>query len=167
VGVTAQEFFIQYGILALGAVGLVALCAFVWGLVLYFQLRRLGRCYQILARLARDPQTVANLEKAAAGLERLELRLDALSAEQERTGLLLRRCTRTPSLKRFNAFNDVGSNLSFSMALLDGEGNGLVLTSLYGRQESRTYAKKVAGGTAQARLSEEEEEVLREARSRI
>lgn len=167
VGLLVQELLARYEVVILGTLGLIAGGALLCSLFLCFKLSSLSRRYQILARLARDPQAVANLEKTLAGLERLQLRVDALSGEQERLGLLLRRCTRTPALKRFNAFDDVGSNLSFSLALLDGEGNGVILTSLYGRQESRTYAKKIEGGTAQTRLSAEEEEILNTARSRI
>jgi hypothetical protein len=47
---------------------------------------------------------------------------------------------------RYDAFGDMGGRLSFSAALLDANGDGLVLTSIHGRSESRTYAKGVAAG---------------------
>jgi uncharacterized protein (DUF342 family) len=57
----------------------------------------------------------------------------------------------------------VGGRLSFSCALLDAQGDGVVVTSINGRQDTRVYAKPVRRGTSEYNLSEEEEEVIREA----
>src|SRR5690606_20798993 len=65
---------------------------------------------------------------------------------------------------RYNAFPDVGADLSFSCALLDGEDNGVVVTSLYGRSECRTYAKPIRGGSSSYALTDEEKQALRLAR---
>lgn len=64
---------------------------------------------------------------------------------------------------RYNAFSDTGSDLSFSIAILDGENNGLVLSSLYGRTESRTYAKPIQAGRSRYALSGEEQAALDQA----
>jgi hypothetical protein len=61
---------------------------------------------------------------------------------------------------RFCAFPDMGSDLSFAIALLDANDNGVVLSSLYGRNESRTYAKPIQGGKSTYQLSEEEREAI-------
>lgn len=57
---------------------------------------------------------------------------------------------------RYNAFNDMGSELSFSIALLDNFKNGFVLTSIYGRENSVSYAKPVRDGQSNIPLSAEE-----------
>lgn len=57
---------------------------------------------------------------------------------------------------RYDAFGDMGGRLSFSAALLDDTGDGLVLTSINGRTETRTYAKGVKGGESDHSLSPEE-----------
>ncbi len=67
---------------------------------------------------------------------------------------------------RYNAFPGTGGELSFSLALLDGEQEGFVITSLYGRQDARVYAKEVKGTTSPSRLSPEEKEAIRRALSR-
>ncbi|GAB7387692.1 DUF4446 family protein [Bacillaceae bacterium] len=64
---------------------------------------------------------------------------------------------------RFNAFHDTGSDLSFSVALVDDELNGVVITSIYGRDESRVYAKPLEKGRSSYHLSEEEKEALQKA----
>lgn len=64
---------------------------------------------------------------------------------------------------RFNAFEDVGSDLSFALAVLDDNGDGFVISSLFGRNETRTYAKPVTGGKSGYQLSAEEREAIRKA----
>ena len=64
---------------------------------------------------------------------------------------------------RFNAFNDTGSDLSFAVALLDHYGDGVVINSIFGRSETRTYAKPVNKGVSSYNLSTEEEEAIRKA----
>jgi hypothetical protein len=57
---------------------------------------------------------------------------------------------------RYDAFENVGGELSFSLALLDEHDDGLVLSSINGRADGRTYLKVVAGGTSASQLSDEE-----------
>jgi hypothetical protein len=71
---------------------------------------------------------------------------------------------RNVAVIRYDAFTDTGGQLSWSMALLDDSGSGVVLTSIQGRNESRTYAKNVAGWTSEIQLSPEEEDAISNAR---
>jgi hypothetical protein len=66
---------------------------------------------------------------------------------------------------RYDAFGDMGGHLSWSLALLDDGGDGVVLTSIHGRSDSRTYAKNVTGWSASQQLSPEEAEAIGFARS--
>lgn len=66
-------------------------------------------------------------------------------------------------LLRFRAFEDVGSDLSFAIAFLNQEGNGLVLSSIHSREEARMYAKPVIRGQSSYSLSDEEKEVISKA----
>ena len=65
---------------------------------------------------------------------------------------------------RYDAFGDMGGHLSWSLALLDDGGHGVVLTSIHGRSEARTYAKNVSGWSSEQQLSPEEEEAIASAR---
>jgi hypothetical protein len=65
---------------------------------------------------------------------------------------------------RYDAFTDTGGQLSWSLALLDDSGSGVVLTSIQGRNESRTYAKNVASWSSEAQISPEEEDAISRAR---
>lgn len=69
-------------------------------------------------------------------------------------------CIQKVGLVRYNAFKDVGSDLSFAMALLDGNDTGVVLNGLYGSESSNIYAKPVKGGRSSYQLSEEEKYAL-------
>jgi len=64
---------------------------------------------------------------------------------------------------RFTAFSDVGSDLSFAIALMDSNNNGFVLSSIYGRDDNRFYAKFIENGESKYRLSEEEELAIKKA----
>ncbi|MNC64127.1 hypothetical protein D3C75_1143020 [compost metagenome] len=64
------------------------------------------------------------------------------------------------SIKRYNAFSQQGSDLSFSMAILDDEQDGVVLTGIHSREESYLYAKPVDKGQSSYTLSPEEKEVI-------
>ena len=65
---------------------------------------------------------------------------------------------------RYDAFGDMGGHLSWSLALLDDGGDGVVLTSIHGRSEARTYAKSVTGWSSEQQLSPEEVEAIQHAR---
>lgn len=72
-------------------------------------------------------------------------------------------CIQKVSVIRYKAFEDVGSDLSFSVAMLDENNDGILLTGIFGRNESTTYAKPIEKGISRYDLSEEEEEALNNA----
>ena len=67
------------------------------------------------------------------------------------------------ALLRYNAFEDVTGEQSFSLALLDGRGNGTVISSILGRQNSRCFGKAIVGGQPMQPLSDEEQRVFLQA----
>jgi len=72
-------------------------------------------------------------------------------------------CTKKVGLVRYNAFKDTGSDLSFALAMLDSNNNGVILNGIYSREMSNIYAKNVKEGKSASKLSEEEEQALKEA----
>lgn len=127
---------------------LVALLALVLGLV------ALGRSKAGPARRTTAPRP-DDLPTDVAGL-RAEVQALRVEASQ---------ALRHLAVVRYDAFGDMGGHLSWSMALLDDGGDGVVLTSIHGRSEARTYAKNVAGWSCEQQLSPEEEEAIRFAKS--
>ena len=83
--------------------------------------------------------------------------------ECERLEIKMRDCIQKVAIMRYKAFENVGSDLSFSIAMLDDKNDGVILTGIYGRQESTTYAKPIDKGISRYDLSEEELYVLNEA----
>lgn len=72
-------------------------------------------------------------------------------------------CVNKVAIMRYKAFPDVGSDLSFSIAILDSHNDGVLITGIYSRHDSTTYAKPVDKGISRYELSEEESYVLNEA----
>ncbi len=77
----------------------------------------------------------------------------------------LAQALRHVAVVRYDAFGDMGGRLSFSAALVDDAGDGIVLSSIHARGESRTYAKGVVGGKSDAKLTPEEQQALAAART--
>ena len=75
----------------------------------------------------------------------------------------LEKCIQKIGIVRYNAFKDTGSDLSFTLALLDEKNNGVVLNGIYSREMSNIYAKPVKEGKSQYTLSEEEQEAIKRA----
>jgi len=65
---------------------------------------------------------------------------------------------------RFNPFDDSGGNISFALALLNAHDDGLVISSLHGREGTRVYAKSVRSGLSESKLTEEELKAIKEAK---
>lgn len=103
------------------------------------------------------------LEGQARKIQRLEAAARALNATDGRQEELIEGAVRHVGLVRYDAFEDVGGRLSFSCALLDDHGNGVVVTSINGRQDTRVYAKPVHERRSAYNLSVEEEEAIKQA----
>lgn len=73
-------------------------------------------------------------------------------------------CIQKIGIVRYNAFDNVGSDLSFSIALLDNNEDGVVISGIYSRDSSSTYAKPITGAKSKYPLSAEEIQALEIAR---
>ena len=72
-------------------------------------------------------------------------------------------CIQKIGIVRYNAFKDVGSNLRFTLALLNNNNNGVVLNGIYSRDNSNIYAKPIKDGKSEYVLSDEEKEAIEKA----
>ena len=103
----------------------------------------------------RRPTGAEDLPMDAVGLRR-----EVAALRNEAAGAL-----RHLAVVRYDAFEEMGGRLSWSLALLDDGGDGVVLTSIRGRNEARTYAKSVMGWKSDQELSPEETEAISHARA--
>lgn len=92
-------------------------------------------------------------------------RLAALEAEVDRVRGDLAQALRHVAVVRYDAFGDMGGRMSFSAALVDDAGDGMVISSIHARGESRTYAKGVVAGGSEVVLTPEERQALDAART--
>jgi hypothetical protein len=119
-----------------------------------------------LTSITRGSQNM-NLEEVLVGyldkVENIEHRTDQVEQTIAVLQAKLPECIQRVNMIRYDAFEDVGGQQSFAIALLDGRGDGIVLTSVYSRMEIRVYAKAIRNGLASHQLSEEETRVLKDA----
>ena len=114
-------------------------------------------------QLTQDRRAVAMLTRHQDELAKIKAAIRQMGEEQRRLAEVSLSTVQRLGLIRYDAFDDMGGHLSFSAALLDGSGNGLVITSINGMQDTRCYAKPVTSWTSRHNLSEEEEEAIRRA----
>ena len=96
-------------------------------------------------------------------LERLDKDIKAINQDLQDFKKQSRASLQKVGIKRFNPFKEVGGDQSFSIALLDADNNGLVLTGYYSREMNRVYTKPIENGQSKYPLSDEEIEAIKKA----
>ena len=143
--------------------GVLAVLALALAVGSHLRLARLRRRFTVL--WAGGEVDVATL---VAGQERrltaLARDVETVRGDVESVRGDLRTSLRNVSVVRYDAFGDMGGRLSFSCAVVDDAGDGLVISSIHARGESRTYAKGIVGGTSEITLTPEEQEAVAAAR---
>ena len=86
-----------------------------------------------------------------------------LRQELERIDSILAKAITRLAVVRFDAFSDMANDLSYCVAMLDSNGNGIVISGIFGREDTRTYVKPIVEGVSTYKLTKEEEQALREA----
>ena len=139
------------------ALALFCLLLAVFALV---KVRRLRRNYSVLQGEDGNDSFVAAVSKKTQEVELLRDDVRATQTQVESLRVDLADAIRHVAVVRYDAFNDMGGRMSFSAAMLDDAGDGLVISSINGRTETRTYAKGVKSGESDAILSPEEEQAI-------
>jgi len=103
------------------------------------------------------------VERALWRLDELSKRVESLDARLPIVEEQGRRAVQRVGLVRYNPFEDTGGNQSFALALLDSKSDGVVISSLHSRQQTRLYVKQIAGGKSETALSDEETQALKKA----
>lgn len=158
----------NYSLTALILLSIFALCIVVFFAVI-IRLNKITKQYKTLLKGVDGKNLEQLMLNNAKTLEqaifKLEIMEDRLKNVEQATVKSIQRV----GIVRFNAFQEMGGDLSYSLALLDQKGNGVIVSSIYGRDEARTYAKPIKAGKSTYQLSEEEElaiqKTLKEERS--
>jgi hypothetical protein len=140
-------------------VGLLALLNIVLLLAHRRMAGRLRRLSQLL-RLTDRGSLDELVNTFALNIEEINRKLDGVAAWQRAADETLAGCARTPVMLRFCAFEGVGGDLSYSCAILDGKGDGVILTALHSQNASFSYGKPVEGGRSAYQFSTEEQEAV-------
>lgn len=134
-----------------------------WLLLLTLGLKKLYSQRCRVARAIKEENLMDTLVHCLEELQLIRKELQRFESDQQKMRSVLKGTVQKVGVVRFDAFEDVGGKLSFSVALLNEHGDGIVLSSLNGRQESRSYVKPVEGGESSYTLSKEEREAIAKA----
>lgn len=141
----------------------IIILLFILVIILFKSLGRVEKRFRRLMRGTNNKNLeeliLSELDTIAESRENSERAIQANKDLEEK----MKGCIQKTAIMRYKAFEDVGSDLSFSVALLDDNDDGVILTGIYGRQDSTTYAKPIDKGISRYDLSEEEVTVLNEA----
>jgi Protein of unknown function (DUF4446) len=144
---------------AIGA-AVVGTLGLALGIVAQVRLRRLRRSYSLLQSTDDDVSFVEAAARSTRDVQGLRGDVAVVQAGLEEVRADLADAIRHVAVVRYDAFGDMGGRLSFSAAMLDDAGDGLVVSSINGRSETRTYCKGVKRGSSEAQLSPEEVQVI-------
>lgn len=135
---------------------------FVWLGILSFLYFKLKKHYNRLIARTNKKNLSEILEKILTDMEISKQQIEELQKKTEIQKIESLTHIQKVGLLRFNPFNEVGSDQSFVLALLNGENDGVVLTSLHGRTGTRWYGKTISKGQGKEHeLSHEEKETIR------
>jgi uncharacterized protein YlxW (UPF0749 family) len=151
---------VEIGLLV--AIGALALGALVLLFAAILAQRRIRRTLRV-TRGASGNEFLLALQDHGDDLDALETAVIDLQARVDDVERDLMICTNRVAMVQYDAFPDMGGKLSFSLAMLDEQGDGIVLSVINGRSETRVWGKRVSAGASRQRLSDEESQVLERA----
>lgn len=133
-------------------------------IILITKTSKLNKKYQqFIKKLGNSESIEEDLENYMYRVERAEKQNGEITNTIKQINKNLEKCIQKIGIVRYNAFKDVGSDLSFTLAMLDEENDGIVLNGIYARDTSNIYAKPIENGKSSYTLSEEEEQAIKKA----
>ena len=149
------------GLIVIG-LAIITLLLLITTIVLLLSVNKVEKKYRKMMRGTNS----RNLEEVInSNLDNIDVALNNSKESLERCEKIaedLKSCVNKVAIMRYKAFEDVGSDLSFSIAILDSYNDGVIITGIYSRHDSTTYAKPIDKGISRYDLSEEELHVLNE-----
>lgn len=123
--------------------------AIIWSVLLTVALFWLYPIFKDLIKIAKQKDFINNTKE-----------IKEIKGDFEIFKTLSKNNIQKVGLVKFNPFNETGGDHSFSLALLDGHKNGIIITSLHTRERTRLYVKDVSSGKSKIELSSEEQKAL-------
>ncbi|MEW9667483.1 DUF4446 family protein [Ammoniphilus sp. 3BR4] len=156
---------LQIMAIMIGMLMIFVILLLVWIIVTWVRLWKLRKQFNQLLEGTEKENLESLLEKL---FDRIYLLEQEHCIQKESLGQMadtLQRKKGNVGVVRFNAFANEGSDLSFSIAFIDDKADGFVMTSIFGREESRTYAKPLENGKSSYHLTEEEMQAIEKAQN--
>ena len=151
------EIISQYSIFIVIGLIIITVLLLIMNLILLSSVNKLEKKYRKMMRGVNNKNLEEvindNLDNIEKALEKSEMAMNECK----------KGCVNKIAIMRYKAFEDIGSDLSFSVAILDSFNDGVIITGIYSRHDSTTYAKPIDKGISRYDLSEEEIHVLNEA----
>ncbi|HWR39220.1 MAG TPA: DUF4446 family protein [Patescibacteria group bacterium] len=152
--------YLPYIILVMTVLILLALLVFI---SINIKLAKMNRRYRKMMQGMDDVNLEALLLKHIEEVRTTTEKVNRLTEDTQHLSMLFRNCVQNVGVIRFNAFEDTGSDLSYAVALLDAKKNGIVFSGIYGRNESRVYAKPIQNCESTYFLTDEEKAAISKA----
>jgi hypothetical protein len=160
-----SKFMLNNLMYIVGGLGVLVVIMYLIIINLYLNLSYLKKRYRKMMTGADG----ANIERMLIGhideIKAVEKENIDIKAKNQQIEALLQRAVTRIGVVRFRAFEDMGSDLSYAVALLDSHNNGVVLSSIFGREDSRSYVKPIKDGQSTYTLTTEEQQALQDAQA--
>ncbi len=149
----------QAGIIALCAV-LIALICLIMAILASLRLRALEARWKMAFRNSAGNSIEEAISSRLVVVEGMDQRVKSLESHAFQSDAQMALCHQRIGVVRYDAYDDLGGQQSLSLAIMDNADNGIVITSVLGRQSQRTYAKKIVKGRSDSPLSPEEKQAI-------
>ena len=131
--------------------------------VLYSNIKLKNKYNKFMKKIGNGKNIEEDLENYMYRVERVERQNAEIISYCKNLDEEVAKCIQKVGIVRYSAFKDTGSDLSFAVAMLDENNDGVVFNGIYSREMSNIYAKPVKNGNSEYTLSEEEKEAIRRA----
>lgn len=142
-------------------IGIISIILLILYVVSTIKLSKLKKEYtNFMKKLGNGDNLEEILKVYISRVEKVEKENEEIVEYYKKMNEIVGNCVQKVGIVRYNAFADTGSDLSFALALLTRENNGVVLNGIYSREMSNIYAKPIVNGKSTYTLSEEEKEAI-------
>lgn len=148
-------------LLILFCINIVLVVGFIINTINFTKIKRENK--ELVKKLGKGTDIKDDLKGYIQRVEKVEQKTDVIINYCKNIETTMTGCIQKIGIIRYSAFQDTGSDLSFALALLDNENNGVILNGIYSREMSNIYAKPVEKGKSTYTLSKEEDEALKQA----
>lgn len=148
---------------AVVAISVLLLLVYIIALILFVKLSNMKKKYKAMMQGTNSQDLEMMLLEHINEVKKVMQQNTQIEEEHKQIHEILQNVIQKIGIVRFSAFDDVGGDLSYAVAILDRQNTGVIFSSIFGRNASMSYMKPVRNGNSKQKLSDEENEALRKA----